>query len=239
MKWIIASLLLATSCIAQQPVMAVYDVSQIPQAKEVALSRRQKGKSPLVAILNVNSGPGTVSMRRKLLEWQPANSVISAGYVDLDDSSGRVRKPDAIKADVQIWKNAGVQMIFLDDAHAWDDSKRANALRSTVEYASKGFPPSKIIINAGEVIGKSSQWMRTGYIVCDFEDPINYLKSENKGQMWLAFVSGGDSASYLLGVAKKRGVRFVGFDLLANWKTPRKEWQTPLPQSIITLLKSL
>lgn len=238
------SLAIIIGCIrcaqGQIPVIAIYDLGQIPQAKQVATYRKIQKKSPLVAILNPNSGPSTPEIRKPFLTWQPAESVINAGYVDLDDDSGKQRQSTAIRGEILVWKSAGVQMIFLDDCHAWDDPKKANNLADTVLSAIKdtGYTTDKIILNAGGVVGKASQWMRAkSYIVCDFEDPINYLKAST-GQMWLGFVADGPAAKSLISKAPKT-VKYIGFDLLANWHKAGKEWQTPLSPDIISVLSNL
>lgn len=246
---LVAFLAFLALCAAQaqgqtlQPVMAVYDVGQIGQAKTIALGRQRAKLSPLLAILNPDSGPSTDAIRKPFLTWQPAGAVINAGYVDLDDDNGKQRQATDVRKDVLTWRAAKVPMLFLDDCHAWDDQKRAYSIAALVWTAIKdtGYTTDKVILNAGGLVGKRSAWMRAkSYIVCDFEDPINRLDSAAIGSMWLGFVSDRAAATSLVEKAKaKKTVRFIGFDNLSAWKKPGKEWQTQLAHDLAAYLMTL
>lgn len=232
-----------------RPIVAVYDESQLAQAKDIATARAARKLLPLAAILNVNSGPGDPSTRKRFLNWQPVDpitkkpAVLNIGYIDLDDEDSHLRSAADIRADILAWRGTGVvPMIFLDDAHAWDLKQKSDDLKKTVAEALKGtgYTAATVILNPGGPLTKPSAWQRTAGLVCDFEDPIPRLKPASIGPVWLSFVVDRAAAQSLINVARERKtVRFIGFDLLRNWKTPGKEWQTPLTPDLVALLMSL
>lgn len=224
------------------PVMAVYDVGQVAQAKQIATARNKANLPALQVLLNVDSGPGTEADRKLFLTGWPVG-VMRIGYVDLDDDDGNLRAVAAIRADVLTWRGAGVPLIFLDDCHAWDVPKQAEKLRQTVwdVIAGTGYETRHVTLNPGGPVTKASAWMRAkSYTVCDFEDPLAKLKPASVGQMWLSFVADRASAEALIAKARaQRTVRMVGFDQLKFWKVRDKEWQVPLPPDLEALLSTL
>lgn len=251
---IIALLCVARGAFSQlAPVMAVYDVGQLEQAKTVAAARYARALPPLYAILNPDSGPSTAAIRKPFLTWQPPATrkdkagqpiptVVNIGYVDLENDDSVLKSVATLRTELAAWRAAGVPMILLDDVHPWDLQKTADTYRDTVWKAieGSGYQTSNIILNAGGPVTKASAWMRSkSYLVCDFEDPTRRLRDGCTGSVWLGFVSGREDAQTLINIARQRKVRFIGFDNLSTWKVEGKEWQTRLAPDLVSLLINL
>ena len=211
----------------------LYDQSQISQVKEIAAYRAANKLPPLHVVINPNDGPSTSDLRKPFLAIK--NTVL-IGYVPTE-----ARTALEIRSDLQTWHAAKVPMIFLDDTHAWDIKAEADKLSTTVWIAIQGtgYTTDKIILNPGGPV-KASAWMRQkSWLVCDFEDPVSRLKDASTGPVWLAFVRNDAEAQKVIATARKRKVRFIGFDRYSSWKVPGEEWQTTLPSDLVARLKTL